>query len=119
MSPGVDDEAARELIASARDTVTERIAALSADVTGMVAASRDANADDEHDPEGTTAYDRARVAALIQSAEQHLTDIAAARARLADADYGTCDRCGRPIPPERLAVRPTARTCVGCAGAVR
>ena len=80
----------------------------------QIVASADTATDDEHDPEGTTAYDRARVAALIQSAEAHLADLCAARARLDAADYGTCLVCGNPIPPERLAVRPTARTCVGC-----
>jgi RNA polymerase-binding transcription factor DksA len=80
----------------------------------QILASADTATDDEHDPEGTTAYDRARVAALIAATETHLADICAARARLAAADYGTCERCSRPIPPERLAVRPTARTCVTC-----
>jgi RNA polymerase-binding transcription factor DksA len=85
----------------------------------QIVASADTATDDEHDPEGTTAYDRARVAALIQAAQTHLADIRAARARLDTPAYGTCERCGHPIPPERLAVRPTARTCVGCAGAMR
>jgi DnaK suppressor protein len=80
----------------------------------QIVASADTATDDEHDPEGTTAYDRARVAALIQAAQAHLADIDAARARLIAADYGICEACGNPIPPERLAVRPTARTCVGC-----
>jgi RNA polymerase-binding transcription factor DksA len=80
----------------------------------QILASADTATDDEHDPEGTTAYDRARVAALIQAAQAHLADIDAARARLTAADYGICEACGNPIPPERLAVRPTARTCVGC-----
>ena len=31
--------------------------------------------------------------------------------------YGVCERCGRPIAPERLAARPTATTCVPCASA--
>jgi DnaK suppressor protein len=80
----------------------------------QILASADTATDDEHDPEGTTAYDRARVAALIDAAEAHLADIHAARARLDAAGYGTCERCGNPISPERLAVRPTARTCVSC-----
>ena len=29
--------------------------------------------------------------------------------------YGTCERCGGPIDPERLEARPQARTCIGCA----
>jgi DnaK suppressor protein len=33
---------------------TERLAALTGDYAGIVEASRDSNADDEHDPEGST-----------------------------------------------------------------
>jgi DnaK suppressor protein len=29
--------------------------------------------------------------------------------------YGSCERCGSPIPEERLAVLPDATTCVSCA----
>jgi RNA polymerase-binding transcription factor DksA len=28
--------------------------------------------------------------------------------------YGTCQECGRTIPPERLAARPEATLCVDC-----
>lgn len=116
MSSGVDDEAARELIASARDTVTERIAALSADVTGMVAASRDANADDEHDPEGSTiAFERAQMLALLDRARVELDELDAAERRLAAGTFGRCVRCGGAIGDERLAARPATGTCVACA----
>ena len=46
---------------------------------------------------------------------EHLAEIDAALERLADGTYGVCLVCGRPIPAERLEVRPTATTCVGCA----
>lgn len=38
------------------------------------------------------------------------------RAQQAQAEgrYGICEDCGRPIPPERLAVRPEATRCVEC-----
>ena len=37
----------------------------------------------------------------------------ALRAREAGT-YGTCQECGRQIPPERLAARPEATLCVEC-----
>jgi RNA polymerase-binding transcription factor DksA len=104
----------REALAADETNTRERLIGLRREFDQIV-ASADTATDDEHDPEGTTAYDRARVAALIQAAEQRLADICAARARLDAADYGRCVVCGNPIPPERLAVRPTARSCVGCA----
>ena len=83
------------------------------DFTGVVDASRDTNADDEHDPEGQTiAYERSRTGALLRQAEQHLLEIDAADQRVADGTYGYCAVCGKPIAPGRLEARPTARTCV-------
>lgn len=42
--------------------------------------------------------------------------IAAALARMDDADYGYCTECGEPIPLGRLDLDPTVPTCVSCAG---
>lgn len=112
----MDADAARALIASARDAVTERIAALAGDVAGVVAASRDANADDEHDPEGSTiAFERAQLLALLDRARTELAELDAAEQRLAAGTFGRCVRCGGPIGDERLAARPAASTCVTCA----
>ena len=82
----------------------------------IVAAARDANADDEHDPEGATiAFERQQVAALLDAARRRLADVDAALERRRTGSYGVCEVCGRPIPAERLAARPSARTCVACA----
>ena len=104
------------LLERERDEVTRRLAALTEDYEGVVAASRDTNADDEHDPEGATiAFERAQVDAMVKEARHHLEEIDAALARVADGSYGTCEVCGKPIPSGRLEARPTSRTCVGCA----
>ena len=84
----------------------------------MVAASRDSNADDEHDPEGATiAFERAQLAAILKQATGELAEVDAALERVADGTYGTCERCGQPIAPARLEARPTARYCIACATA--
>ncbi|NPC96561.1 TraR/DksA family transcriptional regulator [Nocardioides sp. zg-DK7169] len=99
-----------------RGAVVARLAGLRGDRERFVEASRDSNADDEHDPEGhTIAYERSQVDTHVRLAEQRLAEIDAALERLAAGGYGVCTRCGRPIPPERLAVRPAASTCVSCA----
>ena len=82
----------------------------------MVAASRDTNADDEHDPEGATiAFERSQVDALVRQARHHLAEIEVAERRVADGTYGTCETCGAPIGAARLEARPTARVCIACA----
>jgi RNA polymerase-binding transcription factor DksA len=109
-------EGPRERLLAEREAAELRLARLRGDFSGIVAASRDSNADDEHDPEGSTiAFERSQVDALVRQTEQHIAEIDAALGRLADGVYGTCERCGQPIPPARLEVRPVARTCVACA----
>ena len=86
------------------------------DFDSVVAASRDTNADDEHDPEGTTiAFERSQVAALMRHAHQHLLEIDSALQRVDEGTYGSCESCGRPIGEGRLQARPVARTCIECA----
>lgn len=108
-------EEARQVLAEQRRTVEQRLAALHEDYDGIVAASQDTNADDEHDPEGATiAYERSQVGTLVRQAQEHLEAVEAAERRVADGSYGVCERCGDPIPDARLEARPTATTCVRC-----
>jgi RNA polymerase-binding transcription factor DksA len=110
--------AARARLANERRRTLDRLAALTDDYEAMVAASRDTNADDEHDPEGATiAFERSQVGALVRQARAHLEEIEAAEARIDAGTYGICERCDQPIPEGRLEVRPLARTCVACAPA--
>lgn len=106
----------REELAAERDRTLQRLAALTGDHAEMVAASRDTNADDEHDPEGATiAFERSQIGALVRQAEQHLCEVDAALKRLDDGTYGTCRTCGRPIGAGRLEARPVAAECIDCA----
>lgn len=106
----------RAVLAAQREETRRRLARLSGDFDGVVAASRDSNADDEHDPEGATiAFERSQIGALVQQARLRLTEIDAALERLSAGSYGVCERCGAQIPTGRLEIRPTARTCVSCA----
>ncbi len=105
----------RERLIAEREAAVSRLARLRGDFSGIVAASRDSNADDEHDPEGATiAFERSQVDALARQTEQQLEEIDAALDRLDGGVYGICERCGRPIVAARLEARPTARTCVIC-----
>ena len=109
----------RERLEDERRRTTQRLAALRGDYRGFVDASRDTNADDEHDPEGATiAFERSQTGALVRQAEQHLAQVDAALARVEAGTYGVCTVCGRPIPADRLEARPTALTHVACAATV-
>ncbi len=53
--------------------------------------------------------------ALRERAKQHLAEIDEALAQLDMGIYGRCERCGKPIEPERLAVLSHTTVCSQCA----
>jgi RNA polymerase-binding transcription factor DksA len=91
-----------------------RLGALRSDLAAIIDAA-DTATDDEHDPEGTTAFERAQVQTLIDSTVEQLHELDAAQRRLGSGTYGFCEGCATAIDPERLAARPSARTCITCA----
>lgn len=107
---------ARSRLEAEREETLKRLANLTDDYGAMVAASRDTNADDEHDPEGATiAFERSQVGALVRQAQLRIVEIDAALQRLETGTYGTCEGCGGAIGQGRLEARPVARTCIRCA----
>lgn len=105
----------RQLMSDQVDLI-ERLTALRQDFDAMVAASAGSNADDEHDPEGSTiAYERSQLSALTGQALRHLHEVEAALARWDAGGYGLCEGCGEAIGDDRLTARPAARLCIGCA----
>ena len=110
----------REVLRAERQATLARIGALAGELDDIVTASAGSNIDDEHDPEGSTiAFERAQIATLLREARAYLRELDRASARLEAGGYWACERCGGPIAEERLAARPAARTCVGCAGRPR
>jgi len=106
----------RRALAAGRAGTLDQIGSLRREFDGIVASAALTGADDEHDPEGATlAFERAQLAALLEQAQGRLAELDQALARLAEGSYGSCERCGQPIAPDRLAARPAARTCIGCA----
>jgi len=104
-----------ELLRLRRSTAAEA-ETLALDLEALFAASRDSNADDEHDPEGVTiGFERAQLTALLSAARERIAEIDEALRRVEAGTYGVCEGCGQPIAEERLAVRPFARSCIACA----
>jgi len=92
------------------------VASLERSHADVVAAARDANADDEHDPEGATiAFEREQVAALLAQGRRRVEELRSALERARAGAYGGCESCGSPIGAARLEARPAARTCIACA----
>ena len=51
---------------------------------------------------------------LGERESQMVADIDGALQRIDDGTYGTCERCGKPIPEARLEALPTARFDAAC-----
>jgi RNA polymerase-binding transcription factor DksA len=51
---------------------------------------------------------------LTLAAESALAEIEGALQRLEQGTYGTCERCTKPIPSERLEVLPMTGLCTPC-----
>ncbi len=66
--------------------------------------------------DGTTeAVERFSSTLTARSIDASIREIDGALKRIEDGTYGVCKSCGSPIPPERLAARPSTVTCVACA----
>ena len=99
-----------------RIELLEQLATASRDLDALRAARADDNADDEHDPEGSTlSSDWSRLIGLQDAARAQLDDVERAVQRAHDGTYGICVSCGRPIPVARLEARPAADRCIDCA----
>ncbi len=66
---------------------------------------------EEGDPD---IWEREKIASLIRSLENKLSEIDRALRMTERGDYGLCERCGQPIDPARLKVMPTATLCLKC-----
>jgi RNA polymerase-binding transcription factor DksA len=78
------------------------------DELGEVAAGNDNHLGDL----ATATYDRELDEGLEEGAQHTLDDIELALRKMEDGTYGTCEVCGKPIGPERLAAIPWARFCI-------
>ncbi|MGH8999945.1 MAG: TraR/DksA C4-type zinc finger protein [Acidimicrobiia bacterium] len=68
---------------------------------------------DQHQAElGTETFEREKDFSLLEQLEAEIDELDRALRKLDEGTYGTCEACGKPIPPERLEALPGARLCV-------
>ncbi len=58
--------------------------------------------------------ERDKMLSLILTLERRLEDIDHAIQQAQQLGYGICERCGKPIDPERLEIFPETTLCVDC-----
>mgnify|MGYP002684592490 CR=1 FL=1 len=106
----------RTRLDAVRAETAARIVLLDAELDAVLSDRAQDNADDEHDPEGSTlSGESQRIEALRRSLGEERSEVDAALARVDAGAYGICVACGGPIAPGRLAARPMATLCIACA----
>ncbi len=118
-SPVIDDaflDEQRAALLEEREAHMRQAAGLRAEAE-QLAEERDpgdVQFDEESGQGDTMNVERERDLALSAQALQQVVEIDAALAKLDKGTYGLCERCGQPIPQERLRALPWAALDVGC-----
>ncbi|MDQ3955125.1 MAG: TraR/DksA C4-type zinc finger protein [Actinomycetota bacterium] len=60
------------------------------------------------------AAERSEAISMMDQLQQTRAELTKALERIEAGTYGSCERCGTAIPPERLEVLPTTSLCVSC-----
>jgi DnaK suppressor protein len=68
----------------------------------------------KREEEATESYELERRLTLERSIREQLASVEHALHKFEEGTYGLCDKCGRPIPPERLEALPQATLCLDC-----
>ena len=58
--------------------------------------------------------ERSKLISVVRALRSNLRDVDRALAKMDAGTYGTCERCGKPIGPERLEALPWAMLCIDC-----
>jgi len=58
--------------------------------------------------------ERSRLISVVKALRSNLRDVERAMAKMDAGTYGTCERCGKPISPERLEALPWVVLCIEC-----
>lgn len=104
-----------------REALSERLTELRAEydvtISEISELQRDRltdSAGDDQADTGTKTFEREQEMTLAANLHERVTQVERALERLDEGGYGWCERCGNPIPVERLAAFPSATLCVTC-----
>ena len=112
---GIDTEQFRDALLDERRRVEHALATLRDEHPGSLDDEVEEVANDNHLAETATAtLGREIDYTLGDNAEQVISSIDAALARIEAGTYGDCTSCGNEIPQARLEASPWASLCIDC-----
>jgi len=109
-----ETEKIRAALAARRDELREEYGSTMAEITELQRERLTDSAGDDQADTGTKTFEREQEITLANNLLDRITQVERALERLDDGSYGWCERCGNPIPVERLAAFPSATLCVTC-----
>lgn len=109
----MDTQTARTRLDEERERLTRTLAELEEQSDTQKESLQELSVVDQHQADiGTETFEMEKDASIIESVRAALEDIEAAGSRLDAGTYGQCQRCGEPIPDDRLEAMPAARYCL-------
>jgi RNA polymerase-binding protein DksA len=109
-----ETEKIRAALAARRDELRAEYNQTLTEITELQRDRLTDSAGDDQADTGTKTFEREQEISLANSILDRITQVERALERLDDGSYGWCERCGNPIPVERLAAFPSATLCVSC-----
>jgi len=106
-------------LAALREELEQERAQLLGQVAGLDAEAnvnnwREGGFDDDPADAGSASFERETAQSLSNHARRLLSQIGDALRRMDAGNYGTCERCEKPIEPARLEALPYATLCMDC-----
>ncbi|WP_091558171.1 TraR/DksA family transcriptional regulator [Micromonospora pattaloongensis] len=109
-----ETEKIRAALAARRDELRTEYDQTLSEITELQRDRLTDSAGDDQADTGTKTFEREQEISLANSILERITQVERALERLDEGNYGWCERCGTPIPVERLAAFPSATLCVSC-----
>jgi DnaK suppressor protein len=109
-----ETEKIRAALAGRRDELREEYDSTLSEISELQRDRLTDSAGDDQADTGTKTFEREQEISLANNILERITQVERALERLDEGSYGWCERCGNPIPVERLAAFPSATLCVTC-----
>lgn len=109
-----ETEKIRLALTARREELQEEYDHTLAEITELQRDRLTDSAGDDQADTGTKTFEREQEITLANAILERVNQVERALERLDEGSYGWCERCGNPIPVERLAAFPSATLCVTC-----
>ena len=106
-----------------RKRLEERRAEIEGDMSYMAAEMRSIGVDQDEEngslgnhiaDDGSNVAEAERIVTVSEDLQHILVQVNSALERMAEGNYGVCQRCGKPIGEERLEAFPYVSYCIEC-----